>query len=153
MASKKKNVPKVKKPPGKIAPSADLMREASCTIPGASDSPDRICWRFSHFDWDGPWGSLDLNELVGRLRSFESNTILELFNHKDEPGKRYDLPALPNKVAVARLDAIGLGDQDHIWRLRTTNTGRLYGFLVHNVFHPVFWDPEHEIWPSPKRHT
>ena len=30
---------------------------------------------------------------------------------------------------------------------------QLYGFLVDNVFHMLWWDPEHEIWPSRKKHT
>ncbi|WP_157930772.1 hypothetical protein [Glycomyces xiaoerkulensis] len=54
----------------------------------------------------------------------------------------------PTKEAPKRLARLGLDDQTQIWRLRTNGPGRLYGYRVGCVFHLVFWDPRHEIWPS-----
>lgn len=37
--------------------------------------------------------------------------------------------------------------------IRELFTRRLYGFLLGHVFHVVWWDPDHEIWPSKLKHT
>ncbi|CAL9328661.1 hypothetical protein SUDANB121_00035 [Nocardiopsis dassonvillei] len=80
-------------------------------------------------------------------------TVNELFHRGDEPGKSYDIADLPTHEARERLEALSLADQTQISRLRLTGERRLYGFLDENVFHVVFWDPEHKVWPSKKKHT
>jgi hypothetical protein len=85
--------------------------------------------------------------------TFESMTVNEAFHCGDYPGKCYDLEALPNPEARERLEVLRLADQTKIWRLRVGGTGRLYGFLRGNVFHVVFWDPNHDVWPSNLRNT
>jgi hypothetical protein len=127
-------------------------------LPGAGNSGQRLCWRFAHVDHDGPWGFSAADTevfcaVLRKLAAFESMTVNELFHHGDEPGKEYELARLPNAEAVTRLEAAGLGDQTKIWRLRCKGTERLYGFLDGNIFHVVFWDPQHQIWPSTLRHT
>ena len=84
---------------------------------------------------------------------FESMTVHEAFHKGDYPGKCYELEALPNPRARERLEVLNLADQTKIWRLRIGGTGRLYGFLTGNVFHVVFWDPDHEVWPSQLKNT
>ncbi|ROO88245.1 hypothetical protein EDD29_5908 [Actinocorallia herbida] len=128
------------------------------SLPGAETSTQRICWRFTHVDHDGPWGfdRLDgttLAWMFGQLRSFESMRIDELFSQGGHPGKHYETERLPNETALKRLDDLRLADMTRISRLRLSGAGRLYGFLVDQVFHVVWWDPRHEIWPSPKKHT
>jgi hypothetical protein len=140
------------------APSVKQSPRTLPELPGSSNSEDRLCWRFAHVDDDGPWGlgrlATDaLSALLKQLVSFESMTVNEAFHRSDYPGKCYDLEAIPNDEALERLEACGLADQTKIWRLRIGGTGRLYGFLAGNVFHVVFWDPEHEIWPSQLRNT
>lgn len=125
-------------------------------LPGAETSDDRICWRFCHVDHDGPWGfdkvdPLAMRDIMQWLSKMESMTVREIFS--GHPGKDYDVDALPNGDAVRRLDVLGLADMTKIWRLRATGKGRLYGFLHGNVFHVVWWDPEHEIWPTPLKYT
>ena len=122
-------------------------------LPGVGNSHQRVCWRFTHVDNEGPWGlalldQLDLATLLAELVKFESQTINELFHQGEWPGKFHDVPLLPNKHARGRLEAIGLGDMTKIWKLRVGGPGRLWGFLVDNIFHVVWWDPKHEIWPS-----
>ncbi|WP_124270767.1 hypothetical protein [Streptomyces sp. ADI96-02] len=122
-------------------------------LPSSRTSEERVCWRFSHLDLDGPWGlvSLDHERLMALLQDmakFESQTMHELFHQGEWPGKRHDVHTLPNRVALARLDALGLSDMTQIWKLRIGSAGRLWGFLVGNVFHVVWWDARHEIWPT-----
>jgi hypothetical protein len=52
-----------------------------------------------------------------------------------------------------RLDVIGLADMTKISVFRVTGEKRLYGFRCSNVFHVVWWDPQHVVWPSRKKHT
>lgn len=149
-----------KRPPNPPeAPAAkQTPRNLPLELPGAANSGDRLCWRFTHVDNDGPWGfgaltAEALCDLLKQLVSFESMTVNEAFHKGDEPGKSYDLEELPNPDALARLEAVKLGDQTKIWRLRIGGTGRLYGFLTGHVFHVVWWDPHHKVWPSHKRNT
>jgi hypothetical protein len=127
-------------------------------LPGASTSADRVCWRFTHVDHDGPWGFASLGAdgwlaLLGQLAQFETMTITELFHKGDYPGKSYDPATLPDPRAARRLEAMRLTDMTRISALRTQGRPRLWGFLVGNVFHVVWWDPEHEVWPSTLKHT
>ena len=127
-------------------------------LPGAENSDARICWRFCHVDHDGPWGfgKVDapmLRDILDKLAHFESMTINELFNFSSYPGTDYDVASLPTTAALDRLEEIGLSDMTKIHRLRLRGERRLYGFLVGHVFHVVWWDPNHEIWPSKLKHT
>lgn len=127
-------------------------------LPGAGNSQERLCWRFTHLDNDGPWGFTNADivtvcDVLRKLASFETMTVAEVFHRGDEPGKDYDVAALPNPVARNRLEVAGLADQTKIWRIALGGRPRLYGFLVGNIFHVVWWDPEHEVWPSQKKHT
>lgn len=127
-------------------------------LPGSDNSADRVCWRFTYVDHEGPWGfdKVDgetLCWIMRRLAEFESMTINEIFNNRDYPGKDYEVARIPHALARQRLEECGRGDMTKIWCLRLGGEERLYGFLCENVFHVVFWDPKHEIWPSPKKGT
>ncbi|SEG82315.1 hypothetical protein SAMN04489712_1158 [Thermomonospora echinospora] len=127
-------------------------------LPGAETSDHRICWRFTHVDHEGPWGfdkvePETLRWLFDRLGQLETMTVNEIFNRGDYPGKDYDVETIPNVEALDRLEQIGLADMTKIWCLRLQGEPRLYGFLHGHVFHIVWWDPKHEIWPSRLKHT
>jgi hypothetical protein len=127
-------------------------------LPGASTSGERLSWRYRHADHDGPWcfhnaAGDGFCGLLTQLASFESMTVNEAFHTGGHPGKDYDVDQIPNRDALARLDALGLADMTKIWRLRLNGTQRLYGFLQDNVFHVIWWDPDHQIWPSTLRNT
>ncbi|WP_432091845.1 hypothetical protein [Streptomyces sp. NRRL F-5630] len=129
--------------------------DPAALLPSSGTSQERICYRFSHLDIEGPWGlkSLDHDRLMVLLKDmakFESQTINELFYTGEWPGKSHDVATLPTRLARERLDEIGLPDMTKIWKLRIGGPGRLWGFLVGNVFHVVWWDPFHQVWPSKK---
>jgi hypothetical protein len=127
-------------------------------LPGSGESERRPCWRFSHVDHDGPWGfaevkPAELCQILRCLASFETMTLNEIFHSGGYPGKDYDVATIPNREALQRLEEMGLADQTKIWALRLQGEPRLYGFLDENIFHVVWWDPKHEVWPSRKKHT
>ncbi|WP_155988904.1 hypothetical protein [Nocardiopsis sp. CNT312] len=147
----RKKAPVPAEPPGKSPPDPGRL-------PRADSSHERMCWRFEHVDHEGPWGfarvsGQDLCDLLRKLRDFERMSVRELFHQSGGLAKSYDVEGLPNKHARERLEHLRLADQTRISRLRMSGPGRLYGFVDANVFHVVFWDPEHRIWPSRKKHT
>ena len=116
-----------------------------------------IVWRFGWADEGGEWDPNNLpphklKHLLGKLRSFESMTVNEIFHSGREEGKCYEIAAMGSKV-IRRLSELQRDDEDLIYRLRITGPERLYGFLRDEVFHIVWWDPKHQVYPSTKRNT
>lgn len=116
-----------------------------------------LVWRFADHDPAGNYAlstirQADLGNLLTRLAAFETMTVDELFG-PGGPGKFYDTESLPDKHAKARLTATQHDDEDRVHVLRCTGRRRLYGFLRGNVFHILWWDPKHAVFPSKKRHT
>lgn len=96
----------------------------------------------------------DIVDLMRRVKSFETMRPLEVFGTtKTFLGTDYDVPHIPNSAALDRLSNIGFGDETQISALRIGGQPRLWGFRRDAEFYPVFWDPLHEIYPSPKKHT
>ncbi|GII65376.1 hypothetical protein Skr01_54610 [Sphaerisporangium krabiense] len=155
MAGKRKQVAAQHTTPAK---GAKPFVRSAVVLPGEDGSDKRLSWRFCHVDRDGPW-SFDkvdagtMHEVLDKLAHFETMTVNEIFNHGEEPGKHYDVADLPNPTSRERLAELHLTDMTKISRLRLGGTLRLYGFLQGNCFHIIWWDPDHEIWPSHKRNT
>ncbi|WP_158230828.1 hypothetical protein [Frankia sp. CcI49] len=124
-------------------------------MPGADTSHERICWRFTLVDTGGPWAiTADTwPEVIGHLRDVESMTVNEIFSNGEEPGKDYPLnEGFPRESAAnKRWSDLELDDQDRVSRIRFGGKLRLYGLRVDNVFHIIWWDREHRVWPSKKR--
>ena len=122
------------------------------------DPSGKVVVQFGRCDVGGPWclSKLSTGELVTllqRIAAFETMTVSEAFNARDEPGKDYPVSDLPSKEARERLVELEYDDEDRISRLRITGKGRLYGFRREERFYALWWDPEHEIWQSKKRNT
>ncbi|PYY38841.1 hypothetical protein [Curtobacterium sp. MCPF17_046] len=117
----------------------------------------RLVWRFNEVDKAGPWppahiGPDEFGDLLEKMAYFESMTIGEIFKPGSEHGKSYDveqLPASPRR----RLVQIEKDDEDAVSRLRLSGRRRLYGFLREHVFHVLWWDPTHDVYPSKKKRT
>ncbi|WP_406731779.1 hypothetical protein [Streptomyces sp. NBC_01794] len=144
-------------PPGGPLQGKRLGDVRGSLLPDAVASEDRVCWRFSHVDHDGRWGfdrmdTVTLCEVLTKLAACESMTLNELRTTRRFFTEYRDLSRLC-KDAVVRLDELGFGDATEIQRLEFTGKQRLYGFLVANVFHVLWWDPEHEVYPSKLKHT
>lgn len=131
--------------------------DPSALLPGAATSLERVSWRFTHVDHDGRWGfdqiePAALCEMLRKLGGIESMTVAEI---RASRGffTEYELPSGLCKEALARLSAMNREDMTKISRLRFSNTQRLYGFLEDNVFHVVWWDPNHDVYPTSPRNT
>lgn len=117
----------------------------------------RLVWRFGEVDVEGAWppaeiGAQALGDLLKKMANYESMTIGEIFRPGSQHGKRYPIDSLPAQ-ARKRLGEIERDDETEIARLRCGSRPRLYGFLREHVFHVVWWDAKHTVYPSKKKHT
>ena len=58
-----------------------------------------------------------------------------------------------SKEAQDRLEDIGQDDLDELFSLRVTGRGRLIGIREMDYFRILWWDPDHKVCPSKKKHT
>ena len=155
MAGGRKKIP----PANKAAPVIPKwIPKAKAFQPPAGEGCLRI--RLSHLDVGGPFCLTDIEkehfmQLIGRVKSFESMQRTVVFAPGSEEGKVYAVADLPSRAARERLVELEYDDQTEIARLRISGERRLYGFLSEDSpdFWALWWDPEHEIWPSTKRNT
>lgn len=114
-------------------------------------------WRFSDFDWEGPWGAATCSQSIGKLRdhlekhlsSFETMTwdaILKASGGRGHNGGTNSHPISRDKfkgVARKRLeDRKILADQ--IMSLRLDAGTRLYGVREGNCLRLLWFDPHHK---------
>lgn len=145
------------KAPTQATTPGDEKRPRSLGIDHDNLNKRRIVWRFADVDHEGDWGFGDvtgaqMQQLLQRLGHFETMTVGELFNPGSAVGKVYEVPELP-AAALQRLTAIDRDDEVSLHALRCTGPVRVHGFLREHVFHVLWYDPEHEVWPSKKRNT
>lgn len=145
----------------KGVPSTPEVSDEKRAIVLDIDHPDvssrRLVWRFREIDAAGDWppaaiGADAMGDLLKKMGDFETMTLGEIFKPGSEHGKRYVVEDLPSR-ALKRLGEIERDDETEIVRLRCGGRPRLYGFLREHVFHVVWWDAEHEVYPSKKRNT
>ncbi len=117
----------------------------------------RPSWKISRLEEVGPFGWHRIGgakaiEVSARLRSFESmpwSAILVAAKKQNHTIQVEDL----SKPARDRLVEIRLDDRDQLISLRLSNKERIWGFLEEGTFNLVWWDPEHQVCPSAKKHT
>ncbi len=114
-------------------------------------------WSFAKFDADGPWNcprvagqSLDL--IVRKLGEFESMTWAEMQQGHRPKAKEIDVAKLCAE-AQRRLVEIFQDDVASLWELHLSGQPRLWGIRDRATFQLLWIDLDHEVYPSPKRHT
>jgi hypothetical protein len=143
-----------KGPPRKAVPAG--AAKPAGLLPAA---PGLLAVRWTRFDFGGPWcigrsPSEEIVKLMKFVQNLERLKPAEVFRPDGSLGADYGDPAcLPNEAAKARLRELSLIDETCISRIRMGSRRRLYGFRRDPEFYPVFWDPDHAIWPCRKRNT
>ena len=140
--------PRIKKTP----PTKKKVRPERRIV---SDDSRRPCWRINSVDRDGPWSCMEIDhkifwkEIFQRIRDFETMTWHEIH--------RTGSHAIPVSEicheAKTRLEEIGRGDTDELFSLRLTGKQRLWGIRDREILRILWWDPEHRVCPSAKKHT
>lgn len=122
--------------------------------PRAANNPADVnkrhpVWRLKHADLEGPYGwknacQADLLRIFARLRDLESMTWGEI--EKGKSNGFMDASAIC-KEAQDRLREIKRDTQDTLFKLRVTQSGRLWGVRWEHVFDFLWWDPDHKVYP------
>lgn len=138
-----------------VPPSAKTAAEPTKT-PRLGESIDvwklRPIWSFAQLDFYaevGGWIHLkpeDLDGLLARFRDWEKMTWSEILSE----GRRQNHPIFVSKCCLKareRLEHLKLDDLEELMSLRVTGQARVIGIRVRDVFHILWWDPEHAVCP------
>ena len=143
-----------KKASWKVTPS-DLKFPRRKEDPESTDK-QTIVWHLNILDANGPWGWRGCSGthfwdiILNRISSFERMTWAEILRGKDN----HQVPV--NQIcsdAQQRLSAIRQDDIAELYSLSLANKPRLWGIRDGRVFKVLWWDPEHTVYPCPKKHT
>lgn len=111
-------------------------------------------FRTDKMDLDGQWGwknfkSSDLQKFLEKLFELQKHTWQTLRENGSHPIKIADI----NPDAQKRLRIIKQDDLEVLYSLKITSIIRVWGIKEKNILWLLWWDPEHEIYPSPLKHT
>ena len=119
-------------------------------------------WAFQRCDFDhSKWGMAcnthSLTDFFKYLSALECQTWSEILTatsgRKGSTRNHYiELPKLVKK-AQARAIELNLDEFDELCSIATAGRSRIWGYIKEGIFYIVWFDPEHEICPSMKRHT
>ena len=127
-------------------------------VPRALEPPEpedkRPVWRFQILDYEGPFsckeiGPAELERVIRRMGALESMTWTDI----DKTGSHFiDVGSL-SPAARKRLQDIGQDDVDQVYSLRIVGKERVFGIRDRWILKVMWWDPEHGVCPSHKKHT
>jgi len=110
-------------------------------------------WRFSTVDKNGPfaWPSdTDIeNKILQKLRHFDSMKWQEI----EGPDHHTIEVSNLSKEAQNRLTEIKQDDLDEVFSFHFSGKPRIIGIREMNVIKLLWWDPDHQVCPSIKKHT
>lgn len=151
----KKNSPKVKTPKIEQEPSGEKK-------PRTGSEPSsfhhlKAAWRVGDLEMCDPygWHEVDLEtfeHIRGRLSGFESMTWSQILVE----GRKHHHSVFVSEIrkpARDRLVDIEKDDVDKLVSLSLSGKNRIWGILEKGVLRLLWWDPNHEICPSQKKHT
>jgi hypothetical protein len=129
-------------------------REAPNT---AGDNTWHVRVRMHRADEGGTWSLLDMSreersELLALIRRIEDLPAASVFSSAQNCKAYSDMSDCPNSETTKRLAEEYQG-LDSLVRFRLDGTTRVYGARERNEFHFLWWDRDHEVWPSEKKHT
>jgi hypothetical protein len=139
-----------KQPRMAAAPQLRKMAKASLRIDGES-----LAWRFSSSDKGGTWAWTNLNQpeehkrVIERLHEFEKKNWDEIIKTGSHPIPVGGL----TPPARVRLTEIEQDDIDELFSLRVNGVNRVWCIRDCNIMKVLWWDLDHEVCPSEKRHT
>lgn len=88
-------------------------------------------------------------EILKKKKNFESMTFTDLRQGGSHSVEVWKLC----KDAQDRLADLNLDDLEELYSFRLTGTNRLWCIRHASIMRVLWWDPEHQVCPSGKRHT
>lgn len=117
-----------------------------------SENPDGVLekpigWNFGKMDSGGKWHCTFRRLTAHRdhLLTFENRKCSEIFRRS---GHNHPIAAdVVCKTAQHRLKVMGLGDVLLHQLELAEEPGRIWGIMDHNIFHLLWIDPDHTVYP------
>ena len=99
--------------------------------------------------WEGVAITLLFSEIIPKLQNFET------MNWGSVEGAASHSVSFDQLCTDAqeRLATLQKDDMSELFSLRLTNKKRIWGYREGAILNLLWWDPNHEVCPSPKRHT
>ena len=120
-------------------------------------------WRIKSIDdgWDYGWSKIGQKrwkeDVLPRLADWETMTCSEIlsatYGENNKSSNHFISKENFIPVAQNRLEDIGLGDLDALLSLRLQGKYRIYGFLQGHTMHILWFDFDHALVKSEKKHT
>jgi hypothetical protein len=139
-----------KKPKAVANPQATTKQPRMPTIRGGP-----LVWRFSSIDKGGPFAWTTLTDpaeykiAMEKLHHFETMEETVIRAQGSHPVPLGNLC----KEAQQRLEEIEHDDADELMSFRLDGAGRVWCRIVSRIMTVLWWDPEHKVCPSLKKHT
>jgi len=117
----------------------------------------RACWRIQKLQLVNPYGWHELNaaevlRMRQKLSQFEQRTWNEIFVR--DKGYNHSVPVADFDCPHAKQwMSQNLPREDELWTLYLGSTERVWGLRRECAFHVIFYDPDHQIKVSLKKHT
>jgi len=137
-------------------------------IPSPSKSPTAaaiIDWEKFHPAWSVKnlemahssfgWQKISkqkLNEIREKLSNFETRTWHEILIASKKQNHRIPISQL-SKMAIKHLQDMNQIDIDDLISLHLSGKERIWGIKDRNILILLWWDPDHLVCPSYKKHT
>jgi hypothetical protein len=149
-------------PPDDKRPTAGRFLPGSTKSPRSQGSPDVFLdlspsWRVGKLQTAGNFGWHELGrdkilQILERLRSLESMTWSEILVKSSKHFHKVNIAQL-SPPARKRFEELSLDDYEELLSTRLSARERIWGFLDQGILHLIWWDPEHQVCPSLKKHT
>lgn len=144
----------------KKIPNSALQGNSTKEVRLGSDIPKSFdsyepSWKFNLIDNNGSWGWSNISGdeiwiiLSSRINQKEQ---MSWANLKASGSHNVEISTL-TKEAQKRLTELGHNDIDQLFSLRLSGKERIWGIRDRFALKIIWWDPEHEVCPSPKKHT
>ncbi len=153
--SSKKN----KKPNRQFSPAPGRVPRVATELSTGDDLPFQ--WRTDYMDHDGPfgWEVLTLREFciqaVSRLHNLETMAWGEVLGMTHNHSLGW---SSVSRKAIQRFEELadrlpGCPDETELMSLGFTGHERIVGIRDRKYFYLLWWDPDHQVSPSSKKHT
>lgn len=138
----------------KVPPVATGREDKKLVKIKSHETDDRPVWRFSTVDKNGPFkwpkGENEELKIVGKLHDFDSMSWFSI------EGKQHHYLSGDSlsREAKKRLEQIGRDDEiESLFSFHLKGKPRLIAIRYSNVANLLWYDPEHAVAPSRKKHT
>ena len=158
---------KGKRARAKHEPSFDKKPRAAVLVhpekrPRVATEPRSImdmqpAWRLSNMRMKSPFGwdaitRSDMEQVVGHLKGLESMAWSEILVGAKKQNHHCDVDGMCKRAREC-LEDDWQGGVDELLTMRLSNKKRVWGVLEESIVYLLWWDPEHDVYPSLKKNT